>query len=272
MKKLLICIVVAFGAVLPAQYDSAAASDPPYILIDPDSVVRFGFDYDGDNRVDAYESVYGNDLMLMTRPGRVQTQPQSRRGEQVFNTLSGEIDELKQVRLLGRNQRHVIALVTTEGGQTRVVDLGPKNQLGPLRLQTGDWISVRGVQGSINRKKMLMAMQVSTDDQQVRINPPQGGRELRFAGQVKETTVRALGPDYPDRLLALVELDNEEKVVVDLGSQSMLERQDVDLSRNDKVVFLARPARFAGKDLLSATQLGVDGKTFWVGGARMYVE
>jgi hypothetical protein len=166
------------------------------------------------------------------------------------------------------SQRHVIARIETDDGQLQAVDLGPRNQVNQLQLQTGDWIAIRGVQGSINRKKMMMAMQIKTDDQQIRVDRPQAQRELRFAGEIQETTIRSVGQNRPNHLLARVELENKEQVVVDLGSNSMLNQNNIDISRNDDIVFLARPAKFAGKNLLSATQISVDGETYRVGPSR----
>jgi len=300
-------VIIITSGLLAAAICAAQGSPSTVIMVGPNSTIRVGFDYDGDNRIDAYEDISGSDLMQLSRQGAQQmaqprgsqdsmsrgmqedTRPQQdmpsqemqgmqdmqwqdRQGMQprqgdparAMTTLTGEIEDLKQVRLSGMRQRHVIARIETEDGQLQAVDLGPRNQVNPLRLQTGDWISVRGMQGSINRNRMLMAMQIRTDDQEIRITRPQGDDELRFAGKVRETSVRNLAENRRDRLVALVELENKENVVVDMGNVSDLQNQDIELSKNDKVVFMARPASFVGKNLLAATQLSVDGKIIQV--------
>jgi hypothetical protein len=295
------------AAICMAQTDRSTV-----IVVGPDSTIRVGFDYNGDNRIDAYEDISGSDLIQLSRQGQQQRRQQdsarqdrqppqdasqrrqqqdmtreqmldmqrtrdmrSRQGPQgsqqwqgdaaqSMTTVTGEIDDLKQVRLSGMRQRHIIARIETEDGQLQAVDLGPRDQINPLRLQTGDWISVRGMQGSINRNKMLMAMQVRTDDQEIRIMRPRGDDELRFAGKVRETSVRNLADNRRDRLVALVELENRERVVVDLGNANELQNQEIELRRNDQVVFMARPASFVGRNLLAATQLSVDGRVVQV--------
>lgn len=305
--------ILILSGLLVSALCIAQTSPSTVIMVGPNSTVRVGFDYDGDNRIDAYEDISGSDLMQLGRQGQQpmrqqdsmrqdrQQQDMQRRRQQdmtreqmpdmqrmrdmrsqqdmqdtqsmqqrqgdparAMTTLTGEIEDLKQVRLSGMQQRHIIARIETEDGQLQAVDLGPRNQVNPLRLQTGDWISVRGMQGSINRNKMLMAMQIRTDDQEIRVTRPQGDEELRFAGKVRETSVRNLSDNRRDRLVALVELENKERVVVDLGNVSDLQNQDVELSKNDEVVFMARPASFVGKNLLAATRLSVDGKIIQV--------
>lgn len=240
-----------------------------FIMVNPDSIIRIGFDLDGDNRIDAYENVRGYDLMRNSPRLRQHLQEDAgaaRPAEPMpLISLRGEIRDLKQVRLTGMPQRHIIARIETEEDRSVAVDLGPKSQINSLELEKGDWISVRGIQGSINRNKMLMAAEIQTADQAIRVNQPPDRNELRFAGKIRETTVRSIGADRPDHLLALVETPQDEKVVVDLGSNAALQQQDVELSRNDEIVFLARPARFAGKNLLAVTQLSVDGKIVDVG-------
>lgn len=318
MNKISILIL---SGLLVSALCIAQTSPSTVIMVGPNSTVRVGFDYDGDNRIDAYEDISGSDLMQLGRQGQQQMHQQDsmRQGRQqqdmqrqqqpdmqrrrqqdmtreqmldmqrmrdmrsqqdmqgtqsmqqrqgdparAMTTLTGEIEDLKQVRLSGMQQRHIIARIETDDGQLQAVDLGPRNQVNPLRLQTGDWISVRGMQGSINRNKMLMAMNIRTDDQEIRVTRPQGDEELRFAGKVRETSVRNLADNRRDRLVALVELENNERVVVDMGNVSDLQNQEIELSKNDEVVFMARPASFVGKNLLAATRLSVDGKIIQV--------
>ncbi len=304
--------IMIISGLLTAAICMAQTDRSTVIVVGPDSTIRVGFDYNGDNRIDAYEDISGSDLIQLSRQGQQQRRQQdsarqdrqppqdasqrrqqqdmtreqmldmqrtrdmrSRQGPQgsqqwqgdaaqSMTTVTGEIDDLKQVRLSGMRQRHIIARIETEDGQLQAVDLGPRDQINPLRLQTGDWISVRGMQGSINRNKMLMAMQVRTDDQEIRIMRPRGDDELRFAGKVRETSVRNLADNRRDRLVALVELENRERVVVDLGNANELQNQEIELRRNDQVVFMARPASFVGRNLLAATQLSVDGRVVQV--------
>jgi hypothetical protein len=179
--------------------------------------------------------------------------------------LSGQVIDLKQVDLVEFDQGHVIMQIQTDTDRIRAVDMGPAEQFSRLQLQQGDRITVRGLPGSINRKKTLMAVEAQTGDRQIRIDRSEDNGTMRFAGVIRETAIRDLGTYNQAHLVAMIELiDTGDRVIADLGSSAVLGRRGLYLRPNDEIVFLARPAKFAGKNLLSATQLSIDGKIYRV--------
>ncbi|MCE5186225.1 MAG: hypothetical protein LLF76_08890 [Planctomycetaceae bacterium] len=238
----------------------------PFITVNPNSTLRVGIDYDGDHQVDEYRDIKGSDLINLASDRYARTNqplPSDRAIPETesLSSITGRIQDLKQVRLEGLGGRHVVAQIKTAHNGSRVVDLGPKDQIDPLGIDKGQTIIVHGVQGSINRNKMLMATELDFNGRQVQIQRPLGSNELRFAGKIQKMAVRDLGRGRTDDVLALVELPDNEKVMVDLGSSEALKQQNIDLSRHDRVVFMAVGGSMEGKDLLHATQLSADGHT-----------
>lgn len=75
--------------------------------------------------------------------------------------VQGDILSLRRAELEGEPREHVLAKVRTLAGQQVVIDLGPRQALTDLRLETGDRIAVQAIQGRINEQPVLVALQVA---------------------------------------------------------------------------------------------------------------
>jgi hypothetical protein len=91
-------------------------------------------------------------------------------------TLTGEILRTKRVERKSTGQEHLVALVETDQGRRRIVDLGPSENLNDLDLGRGDRISVQGkASRATGNVPIVLAQRLKAGDQHITIqrNPPQ---------------------------------------------------------------------------------------------------
>lgn len=174
--------------------------------------------------------------------------------------VAGTVDSFRRIRPQGERQARTLMKLRLQDGRAVIVDLGPRS-IQSLDLHTGDDIRVRGDWGSIDGRRVLKAERVAVTDKfpvdrarqrdgrqqaadqprQIRARGTVGGfREARIDGEEEHT-------------LMLIELDDGDTVLVDLGPQADL--QDVDLQQADRVVVTGRPDRLQGQPLLVAERI-----------------
>jgi hypothetical protein len=94
--------------------------------------------------------------------------------EQHPQIVSGKILRTKRVDLKNTRQQHLVALVQTDQGKRRIVDLGRAQDLAKLDLGRGDRISVRGgtlpASGDV---PVVVARQLTVGDNKVTIRKQQ---------------------------------------------------------------------------------------------------
>ncbi|GMU20233.1 MAG: hypothetical protein AMXMBFR13_03310 [Phycisphaerae bacterium] len=253
--------------------------------LEPVGWVRIAYDFDQDGSFDAYEYIYSYDLerarrssqerdqqgMARSDQGRFRDQ-QSQTGQlrgqavgrdrgQQQHRVSGEIINLKTINLAGFENAHQIAKIETNDGRVAKIDLGPKQDLNRLDLQTGDRITVFGRPGRINDRTMLMASRVQSDQGKTvsvdRQRTTSQNRNLRrFTGEVLSTrTANIRGEQH---LLARVQLDRGRTTTVDLGQRQDL--RNVDISSGDRISLLARQGRINDQPGLFAVQFRANGR------------
>lgn len=115
-------------------------------------------------------------------------------------TVKGTIEQTKQVRVPG-GAPHEIALVRSRDG-AHIVDLGPRSQLGPVRLEAGSRIEATGQYRRVGDRAVLIASRVSQDEQTVRLDRSElDGAPRRASAQervrVSGTVVRKLEVTAP---------------------------------------------------------------------------
>lgn len=175
-------------------------------------------------------------------------------------TVRGEIRDLNTVRLAGVQDRHVIATIQTDRGQTAHVDLGPENKLRELDLNQGSNIELRGTSGQINDRPVLMATQIRSEGRTLNVTRTAGlGSVDKFDGEVVQAWDDTLQHDNRVHTLALVRLDQGRTVVVDFGPSQQLRR--VDLSKGDKVSILGEQGRIDGRNALLAKSVAKNGNS-----------
>lgn len=175
---------------------------------------------------------------------------------------SGTIEDVRQVKLSGQDQNHLVAAISTDAGQTRIVDLGPRNQLRNLQLETGDQIQVIGTRGTINSKQVLMADQVRSNGQSARIRRTRNRNDFRLKGEVVRTTNRTLPGDDRAHTIALVETIQGSRYPVDLGPRQQLSRKDINISEGQDITLIVQPGRAGDKRILEARKISFDDQVF----------
>jgi opacity protein-like surface antigen len=214
-------------------------------------------------------TVIGQRVRLNDRPAlkaeRIRADGESMRTGQAYSRsegrrsptmqVSGTIEDIQQVKIFGQPDLHAVAAVSSENGRIRVVDLGPRSQLGRLGLQKGDRLQVRGERGSINNNPVVAARQVVANGESVSIRRTWNRNDFRVKGRVTDTQTASIRGTA--HLIATVRTDEGRRVMVDLGPQSRLREKDISISRGQSIILIAQPSR-SGGPMLEATKISID--------------
>ncbi len=247
--------------------------------------VLVAYDYNFDGQVDAYQYVYSTDLNRAVQASRRRpdgaertlvrqyygpsTQgfpaaqyspawPYAAPGGQM-RQIAGTVRDTRQVRLAQQDQVHLFAKVQAQQGGAAMVDLGPVNQVRRLNIKTGTNVQVSGDMAMVNERPVLMANQVSANDQTVTVDMPQASKTRRLQGQITNVTAKRLeGSSKSAHMVAMLRLTTGQTVPVDLGRQENL--REVRSRTGDTIIVLARPVPIGNKMIFVAQQLSVDSK------------
>lgn len=251
--------------------------------MDPRGWVRVGYDFDNDNKVDAYEWISYDDLEK-AREGSRRRESASRSGQgrqgRRFSTgmdrdrfergyyhqrrgrrsrqqmrrgdrIQGSIKEMKTISLSKMDEDHVIARIRTQNGQVAKVDLGPERKISDLNLQKGDQVTVHGITGSVNQKPVLMAHAVEAKGQRVSVKRPQDLNLKSYSGQIIKTKKTSIRKGTPTVLMARIRMDDGNTAMVNMGPEKEL-RNRLDIREGKRFSMLARPAKINGRNALVA--------------------
>jgi len=214
------------------------------------------------------------DRMQQYQPGRGQRQQQMGRMQQdyrqrprvpsridrsKFEKVDGTITEMKDVKLAGFDEKHVIARIKNRENMVAKVDLGPKGRISDLDIQKGQSVSVWGKRGTINEKYMLMAYWINVDGNRVSIKRPKDMNLKRYTGKILKLKKTAFGEKTGNHVMARVELDQGMKTIVNLGPENQLGNLNVQSGKEFSM--LARPVIVNGKKALVAEQVMMGDKT-----------
>lgn len=248
----------------------------------PGGMVRIGYDFDNDNRIDAYEwisyyelekarkrsetevrrgeqrSRYDAGEQMGSRP-RGYYQEESDRTQRRMKQVRGTVKEMKTVSLAELDQAHILARVQTRDGRVAKVDLGPKKKIRRLGLGKGDQVTIHGTRGTINDRSVLMAYGVETGNQYVSIERPRDKNLKRYNGQIMDARSVSLGEGGSDVLMARVRLDDGNTTIINLGPKKDLQEK-LSVKKGKDVSLLARSARIGGKRALVAESVQIGGK------------
>lgn len=246
------------------------------IRVQPEGWIRMAVDYDNDGRFDAVETVYAYDLQVAQQRSKQRQQQKSgasdsgrssqqrarssQQRSQQTHQVQGKISDLRKISMHDGDGRYVVARVRTQNGRTAKVLLGREDQLSKLKLREDDQVQIRGRNGRINDQPVLVAIEVSSGDQRVRVQPKRMNRPLRqVQGEVLRTrTAQFRGHDEPF-VVAEMRTREGQQTLVNLGPKSKL--GNVNFSEADQVRLLAAPGKVNGQNALIAEQINVDGRT-----------
>lgn len=236
----------------------------------PESRITVAADYDNDGQFDAYETVHYYEF------ARVQAANQQRgqdgkaqrtkhKGKlnkdqmQATARLSGEITDLREVRLAHADEEFVLARIETDrGARPATALLGPKSRVDTLKLKQGERITVSGYRGHVNDRSMLIAGNLEAGNRKLAVDIPASRHLKRAQGEVISTrTARFRGFSQPF-VVAEVELASGKREMVNLGPEARIEQLDLD--RGDQVQLLVRPGRVGGEPAMIAEQVRANGQ------------
>lgn len=290
-----VILAVVFSAGLPAlaQTRANAPGGQEGYYFQPEGWARIGIDYSGDGIVDRYEYIYIPDLdqALARSAQRESGERMSRYQREVpppsgyyvprgtyqggtaghsvpvrpMDTVTGTLRDLKQFRLAGVNQEHLLARVDTPDGRTARVDLGPVETVSGLNLKDGDRITVAGNRGTIDDTEMLMAQRIEAAGRTVTVDLPYDRRLGRYSGEVVDVRTASFSRvNGPDHVFVRVRLDRGVTTAVDLGPANQLGNLDLNTLVGKEISFLGHPAYIRNKMALVAEELRVDGQTYTI--------
>lgn len=152
--------------------------------------------------------------------------------------IAGEILELREVRLLGQEQPHLLARVDVQGREVVQADLGRRDQLARLNLTEGDSVTLVGVPAQLDERPILVATRVEAKQDSVQIDRSLMQSMNKFSGTIEDTRYAQYEGEGAEHLVAKVRVQDGTLILLDLGAASALE--DVDLSPGTPVAFVAR--------------------------------
>lgn len=235
--------------------------------------VRVDIDANNDGQPDRSTFIHVQDLnrarqvsqQRIQREGRAGTQfrpaRQGQRGmrqglpaeDQQPARLTGEVQNLKTMRLIGQEEPHVFAKIQTEQGRVARVDLGPRSSVDQLNLSEGKRITIRGTRARINNRPIIFARQIQSGDQTVQIEQPRTAPLRQVRGEITRIDrIRYRGLDQ-QHLEAQVRLDTGRTVIIDLGQQNELAQ--LNLQEGDSISVLVSPIRIDGEQALLARSI-----------------
>lgn len=241
--------------------------------------------YGSDRRIQA-----GYDFTEIIGPQDVQNGGQGQRasGQDASRTLEGSIEGFRRIDLsspTGDDTAHILARVSSAGGETAVVDFGPAAQL-DKSITVGDQVTLKGSQGSLDGRKVFVASELSahgqtfaikrqqsrepvadpfsemarhkgSDDEREQAQPSDEGRDLLLEGEISEMeTLRIEGEEESHRFIKL-RLQGGESVTVQLGPEDSL--ADLDLEKGDHVRIIGSEGRIDGRKVIAARSISVEG-------------
>lgn len=253
---------------------------------EPQRWVRVGYDFNDDGVIDRFEYLNVQDLerarrRSMERREAVRTSPGEFRSEfqrdrsagamreaarafPAMNTVVGTITDMREIPLVGMDQRQLIGKLKTPEG-IAWVDLGPVGSLGSLNLRAGDQVTVHGTPGTINNKEMLMAHRIEAGGRILMVGWPNDLDLSRYSGEVLSVRTAAFSdPKVPEQVFARVLLDQGGVTTVNLGPSHELKNTAPGDLRGKHISFLAHPAKIGDRVALVAEELRVDGRTVHV--------
>lgn len=274
--------VIAQGQTVKSTNPEAEAMGPA--PTDAGDWIRVGFDYNNDGYIDRFEYLHRRDLDTarqrsverrsaagMPARDRMGYYPDQRgmrdsaRESAVSSSVTGMVEDLKRIGLVGAEDEHQLAKIRTADGRIARVDLGPVVNLRGLDLRQGDTITVHGGRGTINDKQMLMAHRIEAGGRTISVGWPNDRHLSRYSGEVIGVrTAPFRNTNVPEQVFARVLLDQGGVTTVNLGPMDMLRKVSPEELRGKRISFLAHPAKIGNRVALVAEELRVDGRSVQV--------
>lgn len=218
---------------------------------------------------------------------RTQQDLQRQQGQQQFGqgqqqsqqrSVSGQLIDYRTIGLRDEQERHVLARIRTDEGQTVVVDLGPQSELRSqgVQLTRNQRISVQGSSGRINDSPILVVTRVQQGSrtanlqrrdlqqrqwqarQQQGYGQQQGdvqmaqGLYMVYGRITRLQNVQISGMPQGHRLIQ-IQTQAGRTYTIDLGRSPNL--QGIQLEQGNSIAAVGRFARVDGQPVIIAQQL-----------------
>lgn len=77
--------------------------------------------------------------------------------------IQGKVENFRNISLQGEKDSHRLVRIRMQDGETKIVNLGPETRLSDLDLQSGDQVSIKGQEKTIDGRTVIFADQVKVD-------------------------------------------------------------------------------------------------------------
>lgn len=260
--------------------------------VNPDLII-VGYDLNRDGATDFYHIVERIEFDRLNREfNRQRSQANQRQGEQRTQsaqrtqsnqertrssrrmqsdqqrqptTLSGRIQNTRQVQITGQRDRHNLVRIQLQSGRSALVNLGPKKTIEDLKVQTGDTVRVTGRRGAINGRPVLMAQSVEVDGRNIRVSRQESRsstsrrQQTSFTGRVEDTHRISLRGEQKEHNLVRITTTDGQSHIVNLGPDKRL--TDLNARQGDRIRVEGRRGKIDGRSVVMATSVSVDGET-----------
>lgn len=239
--------------------------------------------YDDDTYSASYE--FDDDQQNQDQSQAQQGQSQQSQQGKSQHTMGGTIKGFRKLDLThdaGFQETHALAKLSLDNGETAVVDLGLASLL-TADLSQGDKVKLRGWTGSIGGQRVFLVDELQSGGETVRIDrafqmkgaqasKQQGSKSqqrgaqwqgmqrdrLVLEGEIADAkTVRLKGEDKP-QTLAKISLKNGQGATVSLGSETSLEK--LNLEKGDRIRVEGTRKQIEGRNVLMAETISVEGQ------------
>lgn len=175
-------------------------------------------------------------------------------------SVTGEIVDTREATVRGK--RRQMARIETDNGDEIVLDLGPAKKI-RTQLDKGDQVTARGIAVRANDQRILIARELKRDGETIQIASTRSSqnadaerrRQVRSQRSVtgEVMTTRSVSIRGQKRLLANIETDQGDEVVVDMGPASELNGFRV--SKGDELNARGIPVKANDQRVLVAMRL-----------------
>jgi len=196
------------------------------------------------------------------------------RGE---STIRGKLKSFRHIDLTPAGEdepveTHTVAQITLESGISQPVALGPRRNLDPLQMKSGELIVIHGRMGTINGHPVMMANEIVVPERQIAQRIDRDHRRLAKRDQQRETPQRPayairgtvedarqieLKGEEKKHTLLMVNLKTGDSVIANLGPAPK-SIADLDLEEGDEVTIRGTKGTINDRSVVMASRIEVD--------------
>lgn len=199
-------------------------------------------DLDGDGLYDDYDFYSFSD----NKSGKQQKSQKQVARNSKSQTITGEVQQAKLVKVRGGDQHLVVSIKPQQGQKAVVADLGKVENLKNSKPNIGEKITIKGLNAQVGDHTVILAQSLDGKGQKVQID-----RNPRtITARVLDThKAKIRGQEHLIAMVQPAQKDKNQKMAVDLGRANQLK---VNLNKGDTLAFRGFAVKVKDKPLFMA--------------------